>query len=414
MTSSRAHLSQQPSEAALEYEQHLVRLARLMAAGRGDAEEADAEREAMEGPWDHMSAEEQQLMRHLSSELYMLEQDEMPEEGSAGRKEVESAWKTKDYRLLLSFLRKHPDWLAEHAVAYLRGIVWGELGYEEAGLAFMTYAADTAPQNGNYTYLALVSAMELEHVEEALARATAIELREDAPTRSLIAAAHALLRFTSAEALRHYERAAALFNRAIYKESARPVEERFTGMLTEAYVGLGVCHELRGDVGAALTAYSDALKVDPRSDVALIARGFLLMSSDEAAAERDFKLAVETKTPVVWPYLYLAPIYLRRQEYSGCIELCHAALQQARDQADEQRANFYEWSAIARAHMQASRAVVDELFALAVERAPLNPRIDQNRHRLENWDVDLDTSLDEGRRRFQEAITQHPPVLAVA
>lgn len=414
MMSSRARSIQSPGPAALEYERHLVKLARLMAAGPDEPDEADVEREAMEKPWNGMSDEERQLMRHLSSDLYMLEGDEMPEEGVVGREEVDRAWKAKDYHLVLALLRKRHDWLAEDALAYLRGLVWGALGYEEAGLAFMSHAADMAPQNGSYTYLALVSAMELEHVDEALKRVASIEARGDAPTRGLIAAAYALIRFNSTEGDGLYERAAALLTRAIDKESKRPLGEQFSGLLAEAYIGLGVCHELRDDTGAAEAAYTNALKMDPKNDVALIARGFLLMNSDELAAERDFERAVSTRTPVVWPYFYLAPMYLRRKEYRACIELCNAALQQARDQADEQRANFYEWLAIARAELRASRVLVDELFALAVERAPLNPRIDENRRRQENWDVALDTSLEEGRRHFQEAITQQPPpVLAV-
>jgi tetratricopeptide (TPR) repeat protein len=405
--------NRKPSKAALEYERLLVKLAHLMAGGRGDTEEGEAVRSAMEAPWSSMDAEEGQLMRHLSSDLYMLERDEMIDEAAATYEDVGKAWNAKDYELVLALLRKSRDRrLAEDKVAYVRGRAWGELGYREAALAFTTYAADVSPQNGTYTFLALVDAMDLAHIDEALARARAIEADASAPIRSSIAAAHALLRFDPDDGALLYERAAALLSRAIEGQSRRPPAEQLPGLLTEAYVELGMCRELLGDADAALAAYSNALKADPKNDVALTARGLLQMNTDERAAERDFERAVETATPLVWPYLYLAPMRLRRGEYRACIQVCSAALKLA--QEDEQRANFYEWLAIAHRALQTPEPVVLDLFAMAEERAPLNPRIDANRLRQGDWDVVLDTSLEDGRQRFRDARRRQLPMLAAA
>lgn len=81
---------------------------------------------------------------------------------------------------------------------------------------------------------------------------------------------------------------------------------------------------------------------------------------------------------------------------------------------DEQRANFYEWLAIANRARRAPEPMVEGLFALAGERAPLNVRIDENRRRQGDWEVVRDTSLEESRQRFREAMKRQPPVLAAA
>jgi tetratricopeptide (TPR) repeat protein len=326
------------------------------------------------------------------------------------------AWKAKNYVLVLQLLRKRRDpQLTADRMAYVRGRVWGEIGYREAALAFTTYAADASPNNGNYAYLALVDAMELEHVDEALTRAAAIEAREDAPIRSLIAAAHALLRFAPNDGTdRLYTRATALLTRAIDTESARPPTEQLPGLLAQAHLDLGLCREMLGNTTGALDSYSDALEVDPKNDAALTARGLLLMNTDERAAERDFERAAQSGTSLIWPYLYLAPMYLQRKEYNACIQVCSAALKHALDQADEQRANFYEWLAIANRARRAPESIVEHLFALAEESAPLNIRIDENRRRQLDWEVVRDTSLQESRRSFREAIKRQSPVLAAA
>jgi tetratricopeptide (TPR) repeat protein len=404
------------SPGALKHETEAVQLFRLIRAGRDEMEDGDNLRDAMLASWEEMTDQERELLRGLHRDLHMLSGDEVLDDEAASMDQFRAAWKAKDYVLVLQLLRKRRDpQLTDDKVAYARGRAWGEIGYREAALAFTTHAADASPHNGTYAYLALVDAMELNHVDEALARAAAIEAREDAPIRSLIAAAHALLRFAPDHgAARLYTRAAALFTRAIGAESARLPTEQLPGLLAEAHVGLGMCREMLGDAKEALDSYSDALKVDPEYDVALTARGLLLMNTNERAAEHDFERAVGTRTPLVWPYLYLAPMLLSRAEYNACIQVCSAALKHALDQGDEQQANFYEWLAIANRARRTPEPIVEDLFALAGEHAPLNLRIDENRRRQGDWKVVRDTSLEESRQRFREGMKRQPPVLAAA
>ncbi len=401
---------------AATHEIEAIQLFRLILAGRDEAEEGDELRDKMLVSWEEMTDQEREVLRGLHRDLHMLSGDEVLDDDAATMDQFRAAWKAKNYALVLQLLRKQREpHLTADRVAYVRGRTWGELGYREASLAFTTYAADVSPDNGSYAYLALVDAMELDHVETALARAEAIEARGDGPIRSFIAAAHAFLRFGLDDgAARLYERAATLLTRAIAAESARLPTEQLPGLLAQAYVELGICREMLRDAAGALESYSDALKVDPQNDAALTARGLLLMNSDERAAERDFERAVQSMTPLVWPYLYLAPMYLQRKEYMACIQVCSAALKHALDQGDEQRANFYEWLAIANRARRAPEPIVEELFALAGERAPLNLRIDQNRRRQRDWEVVRDTSLDESTQRFHEAFRRQPPLPAAA
>jgi tetratricopeptide (TPR) repeat protein len=404
------------SPSAVRHEIEAIHLFRLIQANRDETEEGDELRDTMLVSWEEMTDQERELLRGLHRDLHMLSGDEVLDEETATMDQFRVAWKAKDYALVLQLLRKRREpQLTNDKVAYVRGRAWGGLGYREAALAFTTYAADVSPDNGTYAYLALVDAMELDHVDKALTRAAAIEAREDAPIRSFIAAAHALLRFAPDDgAARLYERAAALLMRAIGAESARLPTEQLPGLLAQAYVELGMCREMLRDAAGALESYSDALKVDPKNDAALTARGLLLMNTDERAAERDFERAVQSRTPLVWPYLYLAPMYLRREEYMACIQVCSAALKHALDQGDEQRANFYEWLAIANRARRAPEPIVEDLFALAGERAPLNLRIDENRRRQRDWEVVRDTSLDESTQRFREAFRRQPPLPAAA
>ena len=58
------------SEALRTYATLMDRLHRLIAAGNGESDEADAIRDAMDDPWDSLSQAEIELVRTLSKDLY--------------------------------------------------------------------------------------------------------------------------------------------------------------------------------------------------------------------------------------------------------------------------------------------------------------------------------------------------------
>ena len=59
----------------VQYESMLKDLHRLIAEGKGDSDEADALREAMDVPWRALSSEEIDRLNRLSSDLYILHGD---------------------------------------------------------------------------------------------------------------------------------------------------------------------------------------------------------------------------------------------------------------------------------------------------------------------------------------------------
>src|SRR5436853_6700390 len=83
----------------VQYETLLRRLHELMAAGKGDTDEADTVRDEMDLPWRALRRKEIARLDGLSADLYMLEDDEVfeaaePEERTAERlgTELERAW----------------------------------------------------------------------------------------------------------------------------------------------------------------------------------------------------------------------------------------------------------------------------------------------------------------------------------
>lgn len=81
----------------ITYRDLLLRLAREMEAGRGDAEEAEAIRDAMDGSWYSLTAPQRDRLKGLSAALFMLE-----EEGWAVLNVVEAA----TYSHLQEMMRK--------------------------------------------------------------------------------------------------------------------------------------------------------------------------------------------------------------------------------------------------------------------------------------------------------------------
>ena len=136
----------------VQYEDLLRRLHGLMAAGQGDAEEAEAARDEMDVSWRHLSEEERARLRGLSADLYMIEDDEVFEPGAPGEQsperlkaDLEEAWRGGRWEDLLALLRKGDFFGAPDRVARLRARAYQELGHDEVARLFMEYAASLRP-----------------------------------------------------------------------------------------------------------------------------------------------------------------------------------------------------------------------------------------------------------------------------
>lgn len=131
------------SDALRTYATLLDRLHRMIAAGLGDGEEADAVRDDMDRPWYAMSEAEIELVRTLSKDLYDVHENANRPRGEAVetidepiRKELEEADRREEWERLLSLLRTNRDRLPAWRMSYWRGRVWNRLGVPEAGATF--------------------------------------------------------------------------------------------------------------------------------------------------------------------------------------------------------------------------------------------------------------------------------------
>lgn len=374
----------EPGAAAREYEHLLIQLERLLAAGRGESEEHEELCDRMSEPWYRLDPPTQELLRGLSGDLYMLQGQEVLEHADEApdilKQRLQAAWNAGDHRHVLSLLRRvQAPFFPADRVAYVRGRCWSALGFHEAALAFYDHAAKVNPRNGSYVYLAFDEVIRLDRVEEAIKRAHAAANDPAASSRALFAAGHALLwavqrerRFDGENVLRGIIE---ILRRAIAIESAAAPTQRLRSVLAQGYVEVGVCLERLDELESALTAYDDALRVDPDNDGALTARGMLQMARHEVSrAALDFERAVGLGTPLVWPYLHLAFQALKGAEYARCIELCGMGILRSED--ERHRAAFYEWMVVSELMLLRSPPnIMEELFERAMDHAPLNIRI---------------------------------------
>jgi DNA-directed RNA polymerase specialized sigma24 family protein len=145
----------------VECEEQLKELHRLIAAGKGDSDDADALREAMERSERELGCEEIDRLGGLSADLYMLEDDEIyeplqPGEDASERAperlwpRLQEAWEQQgDAETTLALLRKGTADLPEDQRAYIRARAYEKLGHRETALLFHQYADAKAAQHAS-------------------------------------------------------------------------------------------------------------------------------------------------------------------------------------------------------------------------------------------------------------------------
>jgi tetratricopeptide (TPR) repeat protein len=379
------HIAPNQEKACHTLERLTLELHVLIRAGRGSDEEADRVREQMVDIWQTLSAEHRALLDNLSGDLFMLAGDEELEAGEdpAPLKSIfADAWNRQDWGDLLSLVRRKQlrTQIPEALAAYFRGRCWSSLGYFDAAVTFFDYAAQLAPENENYAYLALDALVNSGRIDEALERANAI-LREQNPSaRRLFKAAdvlfHAARNFEQAAAAAVYTRTLVVLDRALALDMNLPQEERLSSVTVGGYVLKGLCYEHLAQPAEARRSYTAALAVDPDAEAALTARGLLLLHSEHPAALRDFERAVKKGTPLLWPYLYLAHDALESGEFRRCLDMAEHAL--ARTRAPVLRANLMEWMAIASIELAPGSKTSIALMRDAQTVNPLSERIAAN------------------------------------
>ena len=156
----------------VQYEALLEELHRLIAAGKGNEDEADAVRDEMDAPEQKLSQEEIMRLNGLSADLYMLQSNEVYEPYEGMREELVTALggalSRNDYENILPLLRKGTPFLRPAQVASLRGRCYAMLGHLETGLLFLRYAAEQEPDQVAHRLYILGLLTQLNRTQEVL------------------------------------------------------------------------------------------------------------------------------------------------------------------------------------------------------------------------------------------------------
>ena len=136
-------------------------LHRLLAEGKDDSPEADAVRDATDGPWQALTEVERDRVRLLSEDLYStVEPAAAPRAMSAAAQarltEAFEARRLGEWDRALALLRECREYLDPGLLSYLRGSSWLEAGDPETAAIFFAHAHACDP--GNATYHAMLTA----------------------------------------------------------------------------------------------------------------------------------------------------------------------------------------------------------------------------------------------------------------
>jgi tetratricopeptide (TPR) repeat protein len=130
-------------------------LHQFLAAGKDGSPEADAIRDATDGPWEALSDVERNRVRSLSEDLYSLVEppptpQPMNPQAQAKLNEAYEAKERGEWDRALGLLRRWQAHIDPALVSYLRGSIWLEAGDPATAALFFEHAHKLCPDNENY------------------------------------------------------------------------------------------------------------------------------------------------------------------------------------------------------------------------------------------------------------------------
>jgi len=366
-----------------QYEALLVQLHSEMRAGRSDEARASELRSEMAAVWYRLSEDEQAIYDELSEDLYILEGKRVPVPLSEGETAVlvaqrlASAFKAKENRRALELIRKLTS--IDASLSYVMGRCWERAGFLRASVCFYDFANEQEP-NAIYEALALAMLVQAGALDEAAARAQAIEKRPVVSGTLLLKVASVL----------HQTAAKAEVSQrpAIYARVTRLVEVAWddrtapASTRAEGLVVAGFSYEHLGDKDQALRSFERAVAVHP-SGAPLCARGLALLHIDRPRALRDLTDAAKLGTRLDWPYLYAAQHAIEVRRFAEVERFCEAGLAFA--QRAELRGRLFEWWAIAAIELGRPPAEITALFEQAMAELPLDLVLHRNVRMYRKW-----------------------------
>ena len=255
-----------------EYETRLRQLHRLIAEGKGNTEEADEVRDAMDTPWLHLTEAEVARLDGLSADLYMLQNREVFEP-SDGRSKIQigqaiyAAVKQEKWKEALVLMRK-PNSIPRAKVATYRVAAYEALGQTDAALMFLRYLITLDPSHPVLKAVELSLLKRTHRLEEAEQKATAY--LNDATQSPFLRINSAGLLALNFEYLPHsdYSDFVSIYDQIVAMLISALNEEQPTTLLRKetieyGYEILGYCYFKLGKLHEALEAAKDALRFGP-------------------------------------------------------------------------------------------------------------------------------------------------------
>jgi tetratricopeptide (TPR) repeat protein len=359
-------------------------LHQLLAAGKDDSPEADAIRDATDGPWEVLSEVERNRVRNLSEDLYsLIEPPPAPQpmnpQAQAKLSEAFEAKQRGEWDRALALLRHWRAHIDPALVSYLRGSIWLAAGDAATAALFFEHAFKLNPENESYRCLYLTA---LEISDPPAAQKRAAEVLDSPSTSSPVVVSRAAeIEFKSAISASETEaqRAIRRLEPILTGTLARFEQQDAASMNRSIYVAtlslLAAGYEFRGETQAAVQYYSRGLQHEPYNEALLVARGILLYGTSPQGLS-DLETAVQAGTSLVWPYVLLAHHSLLNRRFEECRRLCERALSIGGSPAVMSEVSA--WMAIAQAGLGFPPEMVRAAFENAMRLDPSNERARRN------------------------------------
>jgi tetratricopeptide (TPR) repeat protein len=363
----------------------LRELHRLAIAGRQDSPEGDAVRDATDVPWQALTEVEKKRLSGLSEDLYSTTDPPRPLAHDLDPQvqcrliDVDQARYRGEWDRALDLLRRWAASIEPSVLSYLRGFTWLEAGDAETAALFFDHSSRLQPQNGAYLALLLDATNRFDPAESRRRAAEVLDAPERHEPIAIAFAAEVVLgtvrHLPQAEAFRLLRQLIPHLESALHRIENADGGEVELSVLTKTCRLLGFCHESLGEEQAAISDYSRGIAADPSNHLLLVYRGILLYG-ESARANKDFELAIEYGSPLIWPYYFLAHHSLARGLFEQCRSLCDRALEM--EGSDTAKSELSEWLATAQSALGYPAELVRESFDRAIRFDPTNERARRN------------------------------------
>lgn len=361
-----------------------IALHRLLLAGQDESPEADAIRDASDGPWESLSEVERNRVRNHSEDLYSLTERPpdallMDSKAQAKLNEAFEAKQRGEWDKALELLRLWRAYIAPSLVSYLRGSIWLDAGEPETASLFFEHAFSIQPENQKYLAMFLhalniaAPGAASKHAEEILTE----HLKYDPVVISR--AVHIKLKATQRMPESESRQLADILKPILISTVSRFSDQGLSELDVSSYVMavtlLGCVYESVGDLQSAMEMYSRGLQLFPNNDALLTARGILLYGTSPVAIT-DLEMALRNGSRLIWPLFFLAHHRLINRQYEDCRKLCERAISVGGSAAVV--SEVLEWLAVAQAELGLPSEMVRATFDSAIRSDPSNERAKRN------------------------------------